>query len=327
MKLKKAVLRRDSINSDFKNSNANSTTSSSNTPTVESLDKQVAPPSPKRTADDEHIEIHRAEIKPLVMETRARSQRFGNSRESIGADDYEPTPFEDFMERLNINKIANFLRVSSSRLVNKILSSQYINNVNDGKVHIHSFGLGVAMTSIVVMIQPLIVVYLDSWVILLGKLFKHLMAWFVVGAVLSYILNPKKKAKKTRVDIEDGPSFKELQYSVKSSDTSSPTRRSIAGASNRPSAVVRRQTEPYSMTTRKGSQYDGYEDQQALINMTAHAQTNESHRMVPPRPKTAYDHFMEGAFKKEEDKEAYNRFVDLNREDIRRQTEYAFSEK
>jgi hypothetical protein len=297
-KLKKTVLRRDSATSAFKADIQQ-----------RSSFKELIPP---RTADDESIEVFTAQAKPLAMNAK---------RDTVKRSSNSQLQVDDLMDRLNIHKMAEFLKATILRIIDKILKSRFINSVNDGKIHIHSFGLGIAMTTAVVMIQPFLVVYLDSWIILLGKLLKHLMAWLVVGGVLTYVLNPKKgdhlgeRGRKVH--------FQELQYSVKSSE---PSRDSSPSKAKRVSqTTIRRQPVPLqrfgseSSIQRRGPQFD---DPQMLISMTTQMQDVENSRYE--RSKTGYDTFMEGAFRKEEEEEKYRKFIDDNRYDIRKKSQHSF---
>jgi hypothetical protein len=297
-KLKKTVLRRDSATSAFKADIQQRSSS-----------KELIPP---RTADDESIEVHTAQSKPLAVNAKKDTvKRSSNSQLQV----------DDLLDRLNIHKMADFLKEMILSIIDRILKSQYINSVNDGKIHIHSFGLGIAMTAVVVMIQPFLVVYLDSWIILLGKLLKHLMAWLFVGGVMTYVLNPKKGDHRG----ERGRKihYQELQYSVKSSETSrdsSPSKAKRVSQTpilRQPIPLQRFGTE--SSIQRRGPQFD---DPQMLISMTTQMQDVENSSYE--RPKTGYDKFMDGAFRKEEEEEKYRKFIDGNRDDIRKQSQHSF---
>lgn len=312
-KLRKTVLRRDSASSSFRS---------------EKTITPAAQPAP-RTSDDESMYIHTARLKPVGQapfeKDNANTVFMGDQRPSGEASTAQQSQLDEFIDRLNLDKATTMGKDVLIKIINKILSSQYINSVNDGKVHIHSFGLGVGVTAVAVLIQPFLTVYLSSWAILLGRLFKHLIAWLVVGGVLMYILNPRNGSVGNKsTERSRHAHFQELQYSVKSSQSSrdtSPKRNPAALAPRRP--IVRRDTEPPSFRPRTGSHF-GNQDQQALMDITENSQALERARYNQAGPKTGYDRFMDGALKKEEEQEKYRRFVEDNRDGIKRQSDYAF---
>lgn len=289
-------------------------------------------PFTPRTADDESIDLHTADVKLLIPESKHSDLRQMGDNLPTLREQQGTTQVDDFLNRLNLDKAGAFMKATAINLLRRFLASPYINSINDGRIHIHSFGLGVAMTAIVVMVQPYLVVYLDSWMALLTKLFKHLMAWLVVGGLLTYVLNPKKATD--AVTRGRGAEFKELKYSVKSSTessrASSPRKKQLqTPILRRPVTVQRRETEPVRFS-RRGSD-SAWSDQQVLMNTTAQMQDIERakydmERARFERPRSGYEKFMDGAFKKDEEKEKYNKFVDDTREGLKRKVEQTFAE-
>ena len=177
------------------------------------------------------------------------------------------------------------------------------------------------------MIQPFLVVYLDSWIVLLGRLFKHLMAWVMVAAVLSYAFNTSKKAKQDKESHEVvAPrlnNFEKLHYRVKnssnnSSRSTSPTKSLKNKNGSRPS--FSRQSFSSASIPRRDST-DSYNDQMILMNITERTQQDERFRIDHhngDKPKNNYEKFMDVAYKKNQEHDIYNKFVNDSKENVRR---------
>lgn len=348
-KFKRAVLRRDSDTAPFRPAPPvaiESKKSDASIPTSE-----LSALSRPRTRDDDNIFVNTGKISPVMKETPKFSRRSTFSEESPlrgaftdrsgpydrSANGNELKGIEELIDKLNIGKIGDFMKRIMMVIWNKLQNSKYVNSENDGRVHLQSFCIGVIMTSIVVMIQPFLVVYLDSWIVLLGRLLKHLMAWVFVAAVLSYAFTSSKKSKADMSVNGTGElrlnNFEKLQYRVKNSNNSSrstsPTK-SLRGklASGRPSfsrpsfsqSSVSR-GELASLNSNRRDSLDTYNEQLLLMNITERTQLDEKTRMGMmenyDRPKDNYEKFMDVAYKKTQEHDVYNKFVNDSRENIK----------
>lgn len=325
-KFKKTVLRRDSNSAPFRPAPIETKPSDSSIPTSE-----LTSLSRPRTRDDESIFVNTGKVSPMIKEAPRFSRRSTFSEESplrkASDVDDDNTAIDEFVDRLNIGKIGDFLKKIIIAIWKRLQNSKYINSDNDGRIHLQSFCIGVILTSVVVMIQPFLVVYLDSWIVLLGRLFKHLMAWVMVAAVLSYAFNTSKKAKQDKESHEVvAPrlnNFEKLHYRVKnssnnSSRSTSPTKSLKNKNGSRPS--FSRQSFSSASIPRRDST-DSYNDQMILMNITERIQQDEKFRIDHhnnDKPKDNYEKFMDVAYKKNQEHDIYNKFVNDSKENVRR---------
>ncbi|CCH41071.1 CREB-regulated transcription coactivator 2 [Wickerhamomyces ciferrii] len=373
-KFKKTILRRDSDNSAFRPSQQQQSQqpqsqSQPTTPIDQNELISITRPPP-RTKDDESIFINTGVITPIAVESPPKLSRkttngsTGYGKTSASAQYFptgDETPYsyapsihsnksyksearasnnvEDFIDGLNIGMIGDFLKKIMNIIWDKLQKSPYINTENDGKLHLQSFFVGIIMTSIVVMVQPYLVGYLDSWIVLLGRLFKHLMAWVMVAGVLSYVFKTKKN------DDDDSRSNNFDQMTVKTNKTrsSSPTKsfKSKKTHRDRPNLAKHQipslidPTLPQSnqelnqITTNKSMN----QDQLMLMNITEQTQEDEFERFenngIPTQlsdgfpqdhmvPNNNYNEFMKIAIEKDQQHQQYNKFIDDNRKGIKK---------
>lgn len=287
-----------------------------------------------RTMEDEALRLNRASIpnvtfeensKPVASTTTTSPQVQHDTDTNKGMPTQPANIIDDFIDRMAMDKVGAFTKNIIIALVNRVMNSGYVNTENNGKIHLQSFGLGIMLTSIVVMIQPFLVVYLDSWVVLLGRLFKHLVTWIVVVGVISYVLNPKdaKHGTTGSTGIKPVDIGKPLQYEVTKSVPSSPKK-----TQPKPS---RKNTAPSIMTRATSSTRPSEgvfeSEQDFLIRETENTQNIERAKLGvegsrPPRDD--FEQFMEVARKKEQERIMHQKFMDANKEGITRQI--AFNE-
>jgi len=374
--MKKTILRRDSDLAPFRPSPPIPSKSDVSIPTsINSNNSELTSLSRPRTREDEQIYLNTGKISPIIKESPKfrrpsvisdgyESPLRGNFPQTVGdnnnnsssssssSDDDDLKGIDEFIDRLNIGKIGEFIKKIILYTWKKIQSSKYINSENDGKLHLQSFAIGVILTSIVVMIQPFLIIYLDSWIVLLCRLFKHLMAWILVIAIISYIFNPKKQTTTTATSNSMDDQFPgttsrinhfdtKLQYKVKSTSSSNHSSRSTSPnkfkpigikngninkkSSPRPSFSQRNSTTNNSQISLTPSMkkdvielnqnIDGYNEQLLLKNVTERNQIDERARWdqfqgAMDRPKDNYERFMNVAYRKNQEVENYNKFVE-----------------
>lgn len=233
---------------------------------------------------------------------------------------------EKFIDGLRFNEmVTSLLKSILIPVTHRILRSNYVNTQNNDKLHLQSFGIGVLLTSFMVTIQPFLAIYVDGWVLVLGKVFKHLFGWLIVGGIISYVLGSKPDTKMNDnvsrnhdTEVRDNR-FTALEYTVKNSRSSSPQKKP-----RRPAKISRRTSDVvYGIDGPIGPNSENM-----LMKMTEHAQVIERAKFDVDRSRPSenpnYDKFMDVALKKDHQGEMYKKFVNDNREIINTKTDALF---
>ncbi|KAH3688411.1 hypothetical protein WICPIJ_000550 [Wickerhamomyces pijperi] len=225
------------------------------------------------------------------------------------------------IDKLNIGPVGEFLKTILIALTNRLLSSQYINSSPSSQIHLQSFLYGVVTTSLVLFISPFLSVYLDSWVVLLVRLFKHIIGWLVGGFALHYVIRSKQSgttgtSASTPQQYYTQPpphKYQQLQYSVKNTNGQKVSRKlvkiqepdNLTNPSTPPPPRSQNRPRPLPRSPEKQQQLQLHSDE---IVDTTHG-VRRSDDTLSKRPISNYDKFINAAYEKERRDMEYERFV------------------
>lgn len=143
---------------------------------------------------------------------------------------------ERLIDNLNLSpEQTKILKSLAVPLVKRLISSPYIDSSSSNQVHLQSFALGIAVTYVISIVHPFIMIYLDGWILFWLKLLKNLVGWAVVGGALHYFFSRHNSISPPEDSIEGHQEqrenrFQELQYTVKKSRDSSPKKAKVSFA-------------------------------------------------------------------------------------------------
>lgn len=290
----------------------------------------------RRTADDEHLPLNQAQISPSpspeIETDTSTAPNIQHDSSTLERQQQINDYITRAIDRLDIGPIGGLLKTLVIAISNRLLSSKYINSDPSPQIHLQSFLYGVVTMSLVMFISPFLSVYLDSWVVLLIRLFKHLAGWLVVGFTLHYVI--KSKQKPTAVTSDTNQQFtqpaqpmhtyEQLQYSVRPSSpmkpqTSNKSKTKIIKFNNTPSQQQqqqkqqrcidstppppRAQNRPRPLPQIESPIKDDPHRVQA-VRRRDHIDSGNN-----PRPVSNYDRFINAAYEKERRENQYTKFV------------------
>lgn len=153
-----------------------------------------------------------------------------SERTPTGKLDAHPPPgqfaaLDHLVDRLDLGRVVQLAKRLAAFLLIKLLASGYVTTESDGRVHLQSFGLGVLFACAAMVIQPFLMNYFETWILILGKLTKHLAAWCGFAIFVMYVVNHGRNAtargtSTTGTDRVD--TYEKLEYKVTNSKPSSP---------------------------------------------------------------------------------------------------------
>ncbi|KAH3677620.1 hypothetical protein WICMUC_001723 [Wickerhamomyces mucosus] len=366
--IKKSIFRRDSDTSSLRHAPELEKINNIQPPPLNTKDSYESKPK-SRTQDDESIFINQPKLSnssspllsqrveipsypsnlptsllPSIPNLPPQSQtrqfqhqfpqsNFQNANLSPKQEQYRINQYViEFIDRLNLGPLGEVFKKIAVGFLTYLLSSKYINSDPSSQIHIQSFLYGVILTAIVFIIQPLLSNYLDSWMILLIRLGKHLVGWIVVGVALSYALKQQSTNGSNGLQTVEprgrGDIYEKLEYSVKSSRSTSPFKQKNKPVPSKPkfARFASAPTAPQIKNTAANNNRQNNYNEMMITKMTGDYDTNIDSRSIGYRnnnysstsnnftsqstgPTSHYDRFMTAANEKHKQNENYERFV------------------